>query len=104
MKVALLTLSVGYWMGDQPRHSDALTREFNGGPTFRWITPSDVEQKLRVPVLLLTGVATTTYSLHTRNLHIAVTWNWYPDFVHHASPVQLVLARDSSMRPACSGE
>jgi len=36
------------------------------------MTASDVEQKLRVPVLLLTGVATTTYWTQGCNLQVVV--------------------------------
>jgi len=69
------------------------------------ITPSDVEQKLRTPVLLAwTGVATTTKSLHKRCLQTAVMRKWYPDFVHQAFLVQLSFAKVASTRPACSGE
>jgi hypothetical protein len=45
-------------------HSDTLTGEVRGGPVLKRITPSEVEQKLRVPVLLSTGLAITTYSWH----------------------------------------
>jgi hypothetical protein len=42
-------------------HSVALITELGGGPALKRITPSLVEQKVRCPVLVDTGVATTTY-------------------------------------------
>ena len=63
-------------------------------------TPSDVEQKLLVPVLSLTGVARTTYSLHFRILHVLAMLNRYPDFVHQLPAVQVESASEASTHPA----
>jgi len=46
-----------------------------GSPALNRITPSEVTQKLLVPVLLETGVATTTNSEHFLCLQLAVIWN-----------------------------
>src|SRR5277367_310410 len=35
---------------------------------------------------------------------MALTRKWYPDFAHHASPVQLSLPKVSSSRPAWSDD
>ena len=75
-----------------------------GSPTLERITPSDVEQKVLVPVLFETGVATARSSLHGCSLQIVDTWNLYPDLVHHPSTVQFDWARDASMSAACAGE
>jgi len=58
--------------GAQLRHLAAEIGEVNGGPISERITASEVEHKLRVPVLLLTGVATTTYSEQGCNLQVVV--------------------------------
>ncbi len=58
-----------YFIGAHVRHSVAPTGAVNGSPVLKRIIPSEVEQKLLVPVLLSTGVATTTYSL--AYLHLA---------------------------------
>ena len=48
-----------YWSGAHFKHSDALIGAVNGVVVLNRITRSEVEQKLRVPVLVLIGVAST---------------------------------------------
>ena len=68
------------------------------------MTASEVEQKLRVPVLLLTGVATTTYSTQGCSLQVVVIVKRYPDLMHHAPAVQLAPPSVGSIRLACCDE
>lgn len=90
--------------GSQALHSDTPIGEIIAGPILKRTTPSEVEQKLLVPVLLPTGVPTTTYSSHFVLLHTAVMRNWYPVFVHHALAVQLAFPRVASITLAWSGD
>src|SRR6267142_3434774 len=53
-----------YCSGDHAWHSETLTGNVSGGPVSKRTTPSEVEQKLRVPVLPVSGVPTTTNSSH----------------------------------------
>jgi len=89
-----------YCSGAHVRQSAAVTGKVRGGPLRKRITASDAEQKLLVPVLVLTGVATTTYSSQRCFLQSAVMLNWYPDFVHQAPEVQLGLLRVALIKPA----
>src|SRR5579863_6554764 len=50
-----------YCKGAHVRHSATLSGAVGGWLILTRIIPSDVEQKLRVPALASTGVATTTY-------------------------------------------
>src|ERR1051325_3641137 len=70
----------------------------SGGPILVRIKPSELEQKFRVPVLVLTGVASATYCAHCPCKHAAVMWKRKPDFSHHA----LAQPRVLSIKPACS--
>jgi hypothetical protein len=70
----------GYRRGGHSRHSVSLIDAAIAGPTWKRITPYEVEQKFLVPVLLEIGVPTTTNSLHTRSLHTALRLKLYPDF------------------------
>jgi len=65
---------------------------------------SDVEQKFLVPEFVLTGVATTTYSVHGTCLQVVRTVKRYPDLLHHAPTVQLTCPRVESIKWACCGE
>jgi hypothetical protein len=47
------------------RHFETLIGEVGEPANLKRMTPSELEQKPLTPVLLETGVATTTYSLHT---------------------------------------
>lgn len=67
--------SFHYCSGDHLWHSEKLTGKVIGGPTLKRTTPSEVEQKLLDPVLLLTGVPTTTYSSQVCFLQTAVMLN-----------------------------
>ena len=55
---------LAYCSGGHALHSDTLSGAVRGGPVLERTIPSSVEQKLLVPALLSTGVATTTYSVH----------------------------------------
>jgi hypothetical protein len=87
-----------YYSGGHALHSDTLTGASRGAPPLYRITPSEVEQKLLVPVLVATGVATDTYSLHTSCLQRLLSRKRYPDFIHQASAVQLAFPSVASMR------
>ncbi len=91
-----------YCSGAQAWHSDTLTGEIRGGSVLKRINPSEVEQKLLPPVLLETGVPTTTNSLHNCSLHTAMTLKRNPDFAHHVPAVQVGFPTVASMRPAWS--
>jgi hypothetical protein len=86
------------------RHSETVTGAVNGGSLLKRITPSEVEQKFLPPVLLSTGVPTTTNSSHSPCLQTAVTLKRNPDFLHHALAVQLGFPRVASIIPAWSAE
>jgi hypothetical protein len=64
-----------YCKGDHDWHSDTETGELKGGPFLLRTTPSAVEQKLRVPVVPLTGLPTTTNCSHGCVVQTAITLN-----------------------------
>ena len=86
------------------RHLAAEMGEVSGGPTSDRMTASDVEQKLRVPVLLLTGVATTTYSTQGCILQVVVMVKRYPDLMHHTPAVHPAPPSVESIRLPCREE
>src|SRR5437899_3031934 len=93
-----------YWRAFHRLQSATLSGTVNGPSALARITPSDVEQKLLVPVFLSTGVAIATNSMHDCFLHTPVSLKRYPDFVHHALAVQLSFPRVSLISPACSDD
>src|ERR1700693_2734334 len=93
-----------YCSGCHALHSATLIGEVRRASILNRMTPSDVEQKLRPPVLVATGVATTTYSLHTCCRQTPVALKRNPDFVHHAPAVQLAPASEASIMPAWSAD
>ena len=80
-----------------------LTGAITGGPVFERITPSEVEQNDRSPVLADMGVPTITKSVHNFPLQPAARLNRNPDFVHQAPDVQLGFPKLASMIPPWSG-
>src|ERR1700690_4065078 len=89
-----------YCRGAQVRHCAALIGTVSGGPLRKRTTASERAQKLLVPALLSTGVATTTYSRHRCVLHSGPRMKRYPDFVHHLPAVQLAFANVESSKAA----
>lgn len=67
-------------------------------------TASEVEQKFLPPVLLETGVPTTTNSLHGCFWQTALTLNRNPDFVHQMPAAQLAFPSVASMKFAWSAD
>src|SRR5882724_9686920 len=75
-----------------------------GSTTLKRITPSEVVQKLLVPVFADSGMATTTYSLQRSVLQVAFMLKRYPDLLHQAPDVQLEFPSVLSIRSACSAD
>jgi len=90
----------GYCRVNHEWHSDTLTGAVSEPPDLKRTTASDVEQKLRDPVLPETGEPTTTYSSQDCFLQSAVSLNWYPDFVHQVLAVQVELPSVASIKLA----
>ncbi|MBZ5532954.1 MAG: hypothetical protein LAO20_16110 [Acidobacteriia bacterium] len=76
----------------------------SGGPRRYRSTASGAEQKLRLPVLGLMGVAVITYSVQPSAVQAADMLNLNPDLLHQTPPVQEGPAIKSPTKQACWAE
>src|SRR5579863_4271567 len=89
-----------YWIGSQLLQSEAVRGASQGAPGLVRMTPSEVEQKLRVPVFALTGTARRTYSWQRRCVQAPDSLKRNPLLMHQPSWEQASLVSESSKRSA----